>query len=249
MHQVYLVDDEPLVISNMADSIAWPENGFEVVGSSTSPRKALEEIPVLLPDLVFCDLKMPEMSGIELIHALREKGIGCEFVILSAFAEFEASRSLFRMGGFDYLLKPLAEQEAEIVLERLSRKLSERQQPAALDSIPSKQTAAFESLVAFITENYSKKHTLASLSQQFNISQSYICSLFTRHYSSTLTSFLTDLRMRSAAEKLRSTNDALKEIAVDCGYSDYFYFCRVFKSYHGVPPTEYKQRHRNGGTL
>ena len=241
MYKVYLVDDEPLQITSLMTTISWPENGFEVIGSSTSPTDALTAIPPAAPDVVFCDLKMPGMDGIQLIGALREQGLDCEYIMLSAFGEFEASREFFRLEGFDYLLKPLEEPEAELVLERMSRRLQSKHNITPTMTFSPTGAEAFDALVAYLTENYSKKHTLSTLSKQFGISTSYICNLFSKHYGSTLTIFMTDLRMREAARKIRDTDATLKESAIDCGYSDYFYFCRVFKGYYDATPSDYRQ--------
>lgn len=242
MYKVYIIDDEPLMIDSIIKSVSWPENGFEIVGHSTIPETAMAEICSIMPELVFCDLKLPGIDGVALIKLLRERGVESEFVMLSAFGEFEASRNFFLMGGFDYLLKPLESKEAEIVLERVSRKLAEKHQLSPSTAFVPTYTESFDNLVSYVSKNFNKKHTLISLSKRFNISQSYICSLFSKHYESTLTIFLTNLRMAAAAQMLTESNVPLKEIAIDCGYSDYFYFCRVFKSRHGVAPTEYRQQ-------
>ena len=244
MYRVYVVDDEARMIKNVVSMLGWGENGFEVIGTATSPQQALSEISALRPDAVFCDLKMPMMDGIGLMQACRAAHITCEFIMLSAYGEFEATRRFFLMDGFDYLLKPLQPQEAELVLERLSRKLAEKYHLTPSSVVGSTGNPAFDELVAYVAENYNKKHTLKSLSRLFNISEKYICNLFSKHYQCSLTIFLTNLRMTEAARLIEQTNVALKEIAVECGYTDYFYFCRVFKANFSVSPTEYRQ----GGT-
>ena len=241
MYEVYLVDDEKLMIESVISAVAWPENGFEVIGYNTDPALAAAEIISLKPDLVICDLKMPRLDGIDLIKMLKDAGMGCEFIMLSAFGEFEASRDFFLMGGVDYLLKPFDPQEAALVLERLSRKLAEKNNLSPSTAPVKTLTKAFDDLVAYIYNNYEKKHTLDSLSRQFNISPNYICNLFSKHYDSTLTIFLTSIRMKMAAGMLKETEAPLKEIAAICGYPDYFYFSKTFKSYYGIPPTEYKR--------
>ena len=54
----------------MINIIPWSENGYKVTGSSSDPIKACAEIIKDKPDVVFCDLKMPGLSGIELIKKL-----------------------------------------------------------------------------------------------------------------------------------------------------------------------------------
>lgn len=77
MYSVYLVDDDTLILEELTEMVPWLDNGFTVAGGQTSPERALEEIQLLRPDAVFCDLKMPEMDGNELIRRLRETGIDC----------------------------------------------------------------------------------------------------------------------------------------------------------------------------
>jgi YesN/AraC family two-component response regulator len=242
MYQVYIVDDEPLMVSRIIETVSWEENGFVVAGSGVSPAAAIDDILRLQPDLVFCDLKMPEIDGINLVRRLREAGLDCACVMLSAFAEFEATRDFFRLDGFDYLLKPLDPQEVDMVLEKVSRRLATKQNVAPSINFTPSQSKSFDDLVGFVAENFNKRHTLKSLSLRFGLSESYICNLFAKHYNSTLRIFITDARMREAAARIGGSDLSLKEIAIDCGYSDYFYFCRVFKGYFGVPPTEYRER-------
>ncbi len=242
MYGVYIVDDESLMVENIINNISWAENGFEVIGWNTHPAKGISEILTKKPHLVFCDLKMPEMDGISLIKRLRDEGLDCEFVMLSAFGEFEASRSFYRLDGFDYLLKPLKQQEAAMVLERLSRKISAKKNMNPTITFKPSNTKAFDDMIEYITQNYSKKHTLEKLSTQFGISQSHICGMFSKYYHSTLTIFLTNLRMNEAARLTRETDMAFKEIALVCGYTDYFYFYRVFKGYWNQSPTEYREK-------
>ncbi len=239
MYRVYVVDDDELILEEIVEHIPWMDNGFEVVGFSPSPQTALKQIPELLPDVVFSDLKMPAMDGIEMMRYLREMGIDCEFVMLSAFGTFEDSRSFFLLEGFDYILKPLNEAEIQLVLERLAKKLANRPGRTPVQE-PKGGNPAFTELVVFITENFSQKHTLGQLSARFNLSENYICNLFSKHYNSTLTRFITELRMREALKIMRQTEKAFKEIAVECGYSDYYYFCKVFKEYYGASPTQYR---------
>lgn len=241
MYRVYIVDDEWMIVDNLISGLPWQDNGFEIVGSNTNPFDAIAEIHNKKPDIVFCDLKMPGMDGIKLISEVKRQGDDCEFVMLSAHAEFDASRDFYRMGGFDYLLKPLNVQDAELLLEKLSRKLSGKLGNHSSLMLKKTNMPAFDEMIEYIAGNYGKRLTLEKLSTQFNISQSHICGLFSKHYETSLSVFLTDIRMKEAAKLIRKTANPLKDIALNCGYSDYFYFFRVFKSYWGVSPTEYRQ--------
>ncbi len=241
MYSVYIVDDEKIAINNLITSISWLENGFEVIGFHTNSQAALDEILMKKPDVVFCDLKMPGLDGIGLIRQLRNYPLELEIVMLSAYGEFVASREFFHLGGFDYILKPLESNSAALVLEALSRKLASKHHQTPSIHYVTTQSKGFDDIVAYVTENYNKKHSLNDLSNRFNIHPTYICDLFAKHYQSTLTIFITNLRMREASRLLRETDMPLKEIASFCGYPNYYHFGKVFKIHFGKSPSQYRE--------
>ena len=240
MYKVYVVDDDPVILDEIVNTVPWLDNGFEIIGSNMSPTSAIDEIKRLRPDVVFSDLKMPDMDGVDMMKALKDSDIVCEYVMLSAFDSFEDSRRFFRLEGFDYLLKPLQQQEVQIVLERLALRLAKKARPEPESD--SNMTPAFAELVQYLNANYTQKHTLDSLSRQFNLGANYICNLFSRHLNTTLTRYITELRMKAALQMMQVPGKAYKEIAIDCGYSDYYYFCKVFKEFYGASPTGYMRR-------
>ena len=183
------------------------------------------------------------MHGVALTQQLQDAGHTCEFVMISAYDSFEDSRRFFRLSGFDYILKPVNQQEVQIVLERLAARLSTTRIP--LPDPDESITPAFTELIAYLNENYNQKHTLESLAKRFCLGTNYICNLFAKHYSSTLTRYVTRLRMEAALQSMETTGKAYKEISIDCGYSDYYYFCKVFKEFYGASPTGYmRSRHK-----
>ena len=240
MYGVYIVDDEKIMVSDLINSIPWLENGFKVIGFNTNPHAAVVEIADKKPDVVICDLKMPGCDGIELIRRIKESSLRTEFVMLSAYPEFEASREFFLMGGVDYILKPLDKNNASLVLEKLSRKLAvKNHKNPSIQFVPS-QSKNFDDLVAYVAANFNKKLSLKELSRVYNMSPTYICDLFAKNYESTLTIFITSLRMKEAGRMILEADVPLKEISSFCGYPNYYHFCKVFKAYYGMAPSEYR---------
>jgi len=243
MFSVYVVDDDTMILDDIVQNIPWIDNGFQVIGHSTFPLHAIEDIIKLKPDVVFSDLKMPGLNGIEMIKILIEKGFLCEYIMLSAYGTFDDSRDFFRINGFDYILKPLQEQEVQIVLERLAKKLLQLKRTNETYEINEESrissNPAFYGLIKWINKNYREKLSLNDLAVKFSLSSGYICNLFSKHYNTTFTRYITDLRMKEALRLMRETNKAYKEVSIDCGYSDYYYFCKVFKEYYSLSPTAY----------
>ena len=235
MYRAYLVDDDRFILEELTEIIPWMENGFEVIGSNTDPEKAIGEILELEADAVFCDMKMPKMDGNELISRLKDSGCEAEFVIISAYDDFENVRAFFQQDGFDYILKPVDNGDVRIVLEKLNSKLS-KSRPAVTESVT--DNPGFNSLVKYVDENFTEKITLSSLSEKFGFSRNYICALFQKYYNQSLSMYLTDKRMKYAGELMNDRTLLIKQIGVMVGYTDYYHFFKVFKNYYGVSPKE-----------
>ena len=238
MYKVFFVDDEQLVLDSFMSKSVFMECGYINIGHSTNPLEAVKMVLEMNPDVVFTDLKMPLLSGVELMNEIKNAGFGGEFVIISAYREFEEARRFFTMDGFDYLVKPVSDTDLQDLLEKLSVKLGEKNPEGG----PVKETSSAElnKITAFLHKHMAEKHTLDSLCKEFDLKPNFVCKLFSRHLGTTYTSYLTSMRMEEAAFLLRTTQKPVKEITHMCGYQDYFYFCRVFRDKYGCTPSVYR---------
>ncbi len=128
MYKVLLVDDEPLALMGIRKTFMWSKYGYEIIGEKTNPVEALEVIERENPDVVFTDIRMPEISGLDLIKKSRRKGINSEFVIISGFSEFTYAQEAIRNGAFDYCLKPLHPEEGKKLLDKLTKYLENKEE-------------------------------------------------------------------------------------------------------------------------
>ena len=119
MYSVFLVDDEEWGLSALEASFRWEAYGFRVVQRLTRPQQALQAILLEKPDVVFADIRMPGMSGLELIDRARENGSECEFLIVSGYADFQYAQEAIGKGVREYILKPIDMNKTDVVLERL----------------------------------------------------------------------------------------------------------------------------------
>ncbi|WP_274649522.1 response regulator transcription factor [Paenibacillus humicola] len=127
MYRVLLVDDEIWCLEGMRKLVDWERLGFTVTAQATDASEAFDLICRTKPDVVFTDIRMPEMSGIELLNKTRQAGIESEIVIVSGFAEFEYAQEALRRGAFDYQLKPVDPEEARLLLQKLKQHLDRKQ--------------------------------------------------------------------------------------------------------------------------
>lgn len=123
MYSVLLVDDEPMIREGLKTIINWEEQGYEVIDTASNGREAVEKFNALNPDLMILDIRMPGMTGLEVIEHLREEGNKGHFLILSGHADFDYAKKAISFGVDGYLLKPVDEDEIIEELERVKNML------------------------------------------------------------------------------------------------------------------------------
>ena len=100
--RILVVDDERSIRELL--EIFLKKEGFDVT-SASSAKEGLEWTRSVEFDLIVSDVKMPDMTGIDLLRALREGGFGGQFILLTAFATAETAIQALKMGAYDYILK------------------------------------------------------------------------------------------------------------------------------------------------
>ena len=242
MYRVIVVDDEKWSLAGISHTFRWGEYGFTLLASLLSPTAALELIEAEKPEAVFTDVRMPGMSGLELMAAVRARGLDTEFVIISGFSEFEYAKQAIGHRVFDYILKPVDQLQADGLLERLQQHLTEKGQAESRQA-PSRNEV-FAALLAYIQQNIDKPLMLKELAGKFYITPNHCCYLFQSQLDTTFSEYVTGLRMERARELLRSTDRHVYEIAAEVGYADPQYFNRVFRQENGSTPLMYRKRFR-----
>ncbi|MFB9273908.1 response regulator transcription factor [Cohnella cellulosilytica] len=109
--RVLLVEDETIVRRFIKSLIDWEAHGFEVAGEAANGEEAwtlLESEPI---DIVLTDIRMPALSGFELIERLAKRGWPCEVVILSSYDDFEYVRTALQLNVSDYVHKATISEE------------------------------------------------------------------------------------------------------------------------------------------
>ncbi len=123
MYRIVIVDDEKLVIKSLIATVNWSEYGYEVVGEAYNGNDGLELIKEIKPDLVLVDIRMPGMSGLELISETNKLGLGTLFAVVSGYAEFAYAQKALKNDAISYCLKPFSESEIIETLKIATEKL------------------------------------------------------------------------------------------------------------------------------
>ncbi len=109
--KVLFIDDEPIVRKGLQVIIPWQEYGYEICGEAEDGTIGIEMILNLQPDLVLLDIRMQEISGLDLAKEVREKGFTGKIIILSGYSDFEYAKTAILYDVTAYLLKPVDTKE------------------------------------------------------------------------------------------------------------------------------------------
>ncbi len=128
MPTAIVAEDEPILRAQLEGKLArlWPE--LQVLASVEDGAAALEALEDRVPDLMFLDIQMPEMTGVEVARHVAGR---CHVVFVTAYDQYAIQA--FETGALDYLLKPLTDERLALTIERLKGKLATP--PADLNSV------------------------------------------------------------------------------------------------------------------
>ena len=171
---IVIVEDE-IKIRNGLSRLLSSYGEHEVIAKAKNGREGLETIESLHPDLVFTDIKMPEMDGLQMLEEIKNRQIKCHSVILTGYAEFDYAKRAITCGADDYLLKPITVDAVDGVLKSISAKISA--EATRIDADPASYIRA---IVSGALEN--NDENIGKAERIFELSKGYeLC--FLRGYS------------------------------------------------------------------
>src|SRR5512136_109285 len=120
MATAIIADDERLMREQLRTRLAevWPE--LEILAEARNGEEAVAAVQEHRPDLVFLDIRMPGMTGIEAARAI---GDACHVVFITAYNEYAVEA--FEQGAVDYVLKPAERDRLEVTVARLKKRLGQ----------------------------------------------------------------------------------------------------------------------------
>ena len=111
--KLFIADDEIDVREGLRFILDWSELGFFICGEGKNGYDTLDQILKLQPDVVLMDIRMPKLSGLEVVRLASEQGFHGKFIILSGYSDFSYAQEAIRYGVTNYLTKPIDEVELE----------------------------------------------------------------------------------------------------------------------------------------
>ena len=222
---VVVVEDEKLIARNISRSIQRVNSSFEVVAIASNGEEALAITDELLPNVVFTDICMPIMDGLELAKRIREKYDFIVCVILSGHNDFAYAKEAIQHQVMEYLLKPVNDDELSEVLRKIEKNLLTFQEEFEMAN----------------NTSFQKPENIAEL-VEFGFSVSYLTKIFTKFTGKTPSKYIRDYRISLAKQLLRNPNLSISVVGKKVGYPDQFHFSKIFRQATGMSPSEFRTR-------
>jgi len=126
MYRVIIVDDEEPVLDSFSYIFKKYVNDFSLCGVARTGSDAIKEIKEKNPDLVFMDIQMPGIDGMETIRQLRPLFPHILFILATAYERFDIAQKAIQLGVFSYLVKPLSKNKILEELDKVKKNLDKR---------------------------------------------------------------------------------------------------------------------------
>jgi two-component system response regulator YesN len=256
MYQAIVIDDEKWVVKSLIATIR-DQDYFEITTEFYDGLSGLDYIRTHQPALAFVDVRLPGMGGLEILQAAHAEGLSTLFIMISGHAEFAYAQKAMFHNAIGYCLKPFSRSELMDSMQKAYQLLQEQElkpEPKAEEEAPAAKpedtyqplhlTSSHKSVQMMI--NYTEKHyqediSIQDLAEHCNINPNYASQIFRQETGITFVSYLTNMRIEHAAWLLTHTSQTVFAIATQVGYSDYFYFAKVFKKVKCCTPTAYRK--------
>lgn len=103
---VVIAEDELLVRIGIKSSVDWEKNGFKLLGEAADGNEAIQMVRKFLPHILLLDIKMPGMSGLDILKIIQLEKIPTKVIIISGLDDFMSVKSAMQSGAYDYIHKP-----------------------------------------------------------------------------------------------------------------------------------------------
>jgi len=184
-------------------------------------------------DIIFSDLCMDEMDGFTFIEKVSDRKNPPLIIAVSAYGDFEYVRNAFKLGIFDYIVKPVDFNVLKETLENAVKKIDRK------NSVP---YSIIEDIKEYVAKNIEKDISLTQASNYLSMDYSYFSKYFKQMTGQSFSRYVMSEKMKYCEKLMQQSNIKIHELAYKMGYNNASNFSRAFYKYTGKWPTEYKNK-------
>ncbi|MEK0315222.1 response regulator transcription factor [Cohnella sp. 56] len=258
-YAILLVDDQTIETQTIRKLIEIHRLPLRV-STAANGEEALAHFRRDSCEILFTDIKMPRMNGLDLARHAKLLNPAVQLVIYSAFGEFEYAKEAIGLGAIHYLLKPLDIEEFLAVMDKAIG-LAERAREAQADSCAAGDAESGTSAASsdeasgdgvrkvirdvrrLVQEEYGNADlNIDYLAAKVFLSASYLGHLFKADTGENLGKHIIRIRMEQASRLLASTHLKVADVGQSVGYGNPSYFSMLFKMHFGCSPAQYREK-------
>jgi two-component system, response regulator YesN len=260
VYKVMIVEDEELVRRGISLLTHWDQFDMKLIGEAKNGEEGLEMALRFRPDIILTDIRMPVLSGIDMIDAI-QKTYSPAFIILSAYSDFEYAKKALKMKVSDYLVKPFSDEDLEESLKNaietivenknrnvISQKLASISNSTLatfneyLSQHHTSKNSNFDKALSIIHHRFAENLSLKQIGEELLVSESYLSKLFKEESGYTFHDYLIQYRMKKACDYLSDNQVKIYEVADKIGFKDQRYFSVIFRKNVGMTPMQFKEK-------
>ncbi len=118
MYKIILADDNPLILRALKKTIPWDRLRITVTAEAEDGASLKKKLKEYRPELLVTDIRMPGFSGLEVAKYLKEQGMDTKVIIITGYQEFQYAQQAVKLGVFDFIVKPIRDEELIRVLQK-----------------------------------------------------------------------------------------------------------------------------------
>ncbi|WP_414564987.1 MULTISPECIES: response regulator [unclassified Anabaena] len=253
---ILVIEDDAVTRNLFLDGLET--EGFVTIGAENG-LVGIQKAQTYLPDLVVCDIVMPDMDGYGVLDTMRQDPLTAviPFIFLTGSDQMADVRRGMELGADDYLTKPsTVEKLLKAIAIRLEKQSLLRSWYATSESLPTNTVPAvipesifpsipqLKEVFDYIEANYDRGITLSDVAEAVGYSPAYLTSRVANKTGETVNGWIVKRRMAAARPLLRDTNQTIEQIATVLGYQNACHFSRQFRQHHGLPPKSWRNQNQ-----
>ncbi|MGN6714981.1 response regulator transcription factor [Anaerocolumna jejuensis] len=243
MYKALIVDDEKAVQIAIGKLGKWHTYHMDPPSLASNGKEGLYAMRELRPDIVFVDMQMPVMNGIEFLKNAKEEFPDAKYIVISGYDDFYYAQNSIKLGAIDYILKPIVEEELNTSIKKALHLLNPNMDFTKTEeeeqSISAGEVAAI--IKDYIDKNYSQNLKLSYFSDKYYFSKEYLSKIFKANYKIGIYEYVLQVRMERAKELLLDESLKIQWISDRLGYTDSNYFSKAFRNYYGITPSQFRK--------
>ena len=249
--RILVVDDESLERKGIRHLIN--KFGFELdIVEANNGSTAMDCLRRQQVDILFTDLKMPFVDGLELSRYAREIFPHIKIIFYSAYSEFEYAQQAIEIGVVNYMVKPIVLTDFQKIMQRIIGECNNEKERNKLNeslihelntdnySESAISSDVVDEIKKIVKHKYMEDLNLDDIAARINLSPGYVSHVFKNGTGKTFIKYLNEYRLKKAVYLLTHTHMKVNQIGEIVGFANPPYFCTIFKKEFGCTPRDFR---------